>query len=338
MGVTIDDIARAANVSTATVSRVINNNYPVSTEARGRVESAIQRLGYRPNVFARGLMKAKTDSVGIIVPYLSNPYHTQIVDAIESELTRRDIFFYLCCAESPSVEREYVQRLIHRGVDALILVESFSMNTRGGPNLGVNNDFPVLLVNEHLATDTRHHIVRCAQEPGVASALTHFAESGRRRIALFRGYASYSFQLKERMFNRFLKSSGLAPNDNEIFWIKDANKAEAVHESAKRITDLLENPNPPDAVLAGNDLIAIGVLQGALAAGARVPEDLAIIGVDNTLVSQISSPRLSTVDLQMDRVGKLAAEAYLELRESGFASVSPLRRSIDSVLVYRDTS
>ena len=97
---TIFDIAEAAGVSTATVSRVINRNYPVSEETRKRVEAAIERLRYKPNVFARGLMNARTDSVGIIVPYLTNPYHTQIVNAIENELSKHDIFVYLCWSGS----------------------------------------------------------------------------------------------------------------------------------------------------------------------------------------------------------------------------------------------
>ena len=338
MGVTIDDIARAANVSTATVSRVINDNYPVSATTRARVKSAIERLGYRPNIFARGLMKAMTDSVGIVVPYLSNPYHTQIVDAIESELTKRDIFIYLCCADDPKIEREYLQRLIHRGVDLLILVESFSMNLHGGLHLGIEENFPVILVNEHLALDAPHHIVRCAQEPGLKDALKHFVLQGRKRIALLRGKVSYSFQLKEQLFRNFVKEEGLARNENPVIRLRDANNAEAVHEAAQCISELLKSNSPPDAVLAGNDLIGIGVLQGALAAGARVPEDLAIIGVDNTLVSQISSPRLSSVDLQMETIGRITAETYFELRRSGFAPDTPIRRTIASQFLQGGTS
>ena len=169
-------------------------------------------------------------------------------------------------------------------------------------------------------------------------ALNHFIQNGRRDIALFRGFTSYSFQLKEQLFRRFVRANGLDRERSPVIRIRDANNPEAVHESAQRITDLLAGPNPPDAVLAGNDLIAIGVLQGALAAGARVPEDLAIISVDNTLVSQISSPRLSTVDLQMDMVGRITAETYFELRRNGLRTRAPIRRTISSRLIERSTS
>lgn len=202
MSLTIDDIAKAARVSTATVSRVINKNYPVSEKTRLRVEEVIARLGYRPNIFARGLMKAKTDSVGIIVPYISNPYHTQIVNAFEDELSKKDIFIYLCCSyDDPGLERKYVQRLMHRNVDVLVVIEGHSMNCSRNHYLQIDPKQPIILVNEHLALDTKHHIVRCAQEPGLNQALDYFLHHGRRGIALFRGTTGYSFHLKGRLLS-----------------------------------------------------------------------------------------------------------------------------------------
>jgi LacI family transcriptional regulator len=336
---TIDDIAKAASVSTATVSRVINRNYPVSAATRRRVESAVRRLQYTPNVFARGLMKARTDSVGIIVPFISNPYHTQVVDAIENRLSKHGIFVYLCCTyDDEGLEREYVQRLARRNVDALIVVEGHSMNRPRGFLAEMDIHRPVILVNEHVALETRHHIVRCAQEPGLRQAFAHLLGSDRRGIALFRGGSDYSFDLKERLFRDFLKDRGLDAAENPVFRIRRANSPQAVYEAADLIVRLLKGPRAPHALLAGNDLIAIGALQGALAAGVRVPEDLAIVGVDNTIVSQISSPRLSTVDLKMEQIGHATAKAFLELRDQGFQSPSPIRHTIESELIQRQTS
>jgi len=338
MSLTIDDIAKASGVSTATVSRVINKNYPVSKKTRKRVESAVARLGYTPNVFARGLMKARTDSVGILVPFISNPYHTQIVNAVENHLSRNNIFIYLCCSyDDPEREREYVQRLIDRNVDALIVVEGHTMNTPHNAYMDLNPRQPIIMVNEHIATDVRHNIVRCAQEPGLMQAFEHLLETRNRGIALLRG-AGFSFDLKERLFKRFRKNNGLDPERNPIYRIHRANEPRAVHEAADLILKLLRKSKAPRAVLAGNDLIAIGVLQGALAAGARVPQDLAIIGVDNTLISEISSPRLSTVDLKMEEVGRGTAKAYLELREHGFKMTDPIRTTIKSQFIHRETS
>lgn len=337
---TIDDIAKAAGVSTATVSRVLNNSHhAVSAGTRQRVESAIQELAYTPNVFARGLMNASTDSVGVIVPFISNLYHTQIVDAVEKELSRHHISVYLACSYSRrSLEADYIERFEARKVDALILVEGPSVNQKSSQRVQPSVEIPTIRVNEHLDFSTEHHIVRCAQEPGVLEALSHLKASRRRRIALMLGKPAYSFELKQRLFAEFLESTGLDPNDNPVVRLRRANSADAVHEAAVMVERLLTSKRPPDAVFAGNDMIAHGAIQGALASGARVPEDLAVISVDNTMIAEISRPRLTCVDLRMQKLGQLAAAAYLELRDNDFRRDTPIRRSIDSKLVVRESS
>jgi len=341
MSARIEDVARAAGVSTATVSRVMNNDgHAVRESTRRRVEAAVRKLDYRPNIFARGLMKGTTNSVGVLVPFLSNPYHTEIVDAIVEVLARHDVFVYLCCSYArTALEQDYLRSLGHRRVDALIVVEGPSFNSprRGGVDLYSLPGTPTILVNEHVTTDTPHHIVRCAQEPGIAQALERFRALGGGPVALFRGGVSYSFELKEKLFRRFLKDNGMALKENPVLRIRNANDPRAVHDSAVHIGDLLRGPNPPRAVLASNDLIALGVVQGALAAGARIPDDLAVISVDNTIVSQFSRPPLSSVDLRMKTVGHTAARAYLDLRANGFRSTSPIRHSIDAQLILRDS-
>jgi LacI family transcriptional regulator len=341
MSARIEDVAKAAGVSTATVSRVMNNDsHAVRAATRRRVEDAVRKLDYKPNIFARGLMKGTTNSVGLIVPFLSNPYHTEIVDAIVESLARHDVFVYLCCSYARAeLEQEYVRSLGHRRVDALIVVESPAFNSRRAqaPEAYSLPGQPTILVNEHLAMESPHHIVRCAQEPGILQAFERFRSLGRERIALFRGGVSYSFELKEQLFRTFLTSNGLPPKDNPVVRIRNANDPRAVHDSAVHVGELLRGARPPRAVLASNDLIALGVVQGALAAGARIPEDLAVISVDNTIVSQFSRPPLSVVDLRMKTVGTAAARAYLDLRANGFRADTPLRHSIDAQLIVRDT-
>ncbi len=340
MSKTISDVAKSAGVSTATVSRVINNDgHPVNVRTKRMVEEAIRRLGYKPSFFARGLMRATTDSVGVIVPFLSNPYHTEIVNAIVDVLARNEISVYLCCTyDKPKLEKDYIESLMVRRVDAFIVVEGPSVNFRRDQYVGLGPRPQVILVNEHVALDSPHHIVRCAQEPGLLEALGRFLETGRSRIALLRGGSVYSFELKERLFKRFIGDNGLKESDNPVFRVRRPNDPATVHEAAELIGELLRRRNGPQAVLAGNDLIAMGAVQGALAAGARVPEDLAIISVDNTIIAEVARPRLSSVDLRMKKLGHLAAHTYLELRKNGLGVGNPIRRSIDAKLVVRQTA
>jgi LacI family transcriptional regulator len=341
MGIRIEDVAREAGVSTATVSRVINNDtHSVTAETRGKVEAAIRRLHYSPNIFARGLMKGTTNSVGIIVPYLSNPYHTEIVDAIIDVLVRHDVYVHLLCSyDKPELEREYVRGLVQRRVEGLIVVEASSFNStrpRASELYQIPRQ-PTILVNEHLSTEAPHHVVRCAQEPGIEAALARFLARGRTEVALFRGGPGYSFTLKERLFKRFLRENDLSPQHNPVVRIRHANDPRAVHDSAVHIGGLLAGPRPPRAVLAANDLIALGVVQGALAAGARVPDDLAVISVDNTILCQFSRPTLSAVDLRMKTVGQTAARLYMDLEANGFRTDHPVCHSIDSRLIQRES-
>ncbi|HEY9594107.1 MAG TPA: substrate-binding domain-containing protein, partial [Spirochaetia bacterium] len=269
---------------------------------------------------------------------LSNPYHIAIVDAIVDALAAHDVFVSICSSSDKAEhERDAVRSLGQRRVDALIVIESPTFNTTPDATL---DSFtipgkPTILVNEHLSRATPHHVVRCAQEPGIRQALARFLDGGRRRIALFRGGPSYSFDLKETLFKGFVRDNGLDSRACPVVRVKRANDAQAVHDSARLVGELLHGRDAPQAVLACNDLIAIGAVQGALAAGARIPDDLAVIGVDNSIVSQFSSPPLSTVDLRMKTVGQTAARLFLELRERGFRGVEPARRTLDARLIVR---
>lgn len=340
VGATIDDVARLAGVSISTVSRVINNPGLVNEHTRKRVSRVIERTGFKPNIFARGLMRSRTGSVGILVSYITNPYMTAIVDAVESTLSRNDVFIYLCnCNDDRKLERAYADELVRRKVDALLVIETPSFNGAEDFLADLGASCPIVLVNEHVRTGGPYHVVRCEQEPGVREALRHLLSRGRFPIALFTGSETqYSFALKERLFQEFRLRNRLSEAETPVFRLGDTNVEQIVTTSAELMARLGRQKSRPRAVLAGNDMIGVGVLQGALAAGLRVPQDLAIIGVDNTLLSRISSPQLSTVDLRTEDVGRSAAELYLRLRSGRVDPATPVRESVSSFLVLRGTT
>lgn len=340
MSVNIEDIAKAAGVSTATVSRVLNSPGIVSETTRKRVEEAIELHGYKPSIFARGLMSSRTGSVGILTSYITNPYMTSIIDSIESTLARNDTFIYLCnCKSDIELEHEYTDELLRRKVDALIVLETPSFNGEHDYFLGLRAECPVILVNEHVSSDSPHHIVRCAQEPGLLEALQHFLSNELLPIALLLGdVGSYSFALKKRLFTEFRDANGLSEADSPCFLLGEANVEGIVERAARFAAALLQKDRPPRAILAGNDLIGVGVLQGALGAGLRVPQDLAIISVDNTILSRISVPMLSSVDLRTEDIGRIAAELYLRIRAGYSSGQAPARETISSFLVLRATT
>lgn len=341
MGSTIKDVADAAGVSTATVSRAINNPEQVSPETRSRIEKIIEEKGYRPNIFARGLMKSRTDSVGILVSHLVNPYITSIVDTMESILSRSGTYIYLCnCKQAKQLEREYTTELLRRNVDALIVVETLSFSSADNFLIDFESPCPIILVNEHVGMSTRHHIVRCDQEPGIREALNFLSSRELFPIALFLGDPhEYSFRLKERIFKEFQRERGLSDSQVQIHYLfGETNSEDIVAKSADYAFQLLTGRNRARSVLAGNDLIALGVLQAAQKTGTRIPEELSVIGVDNTLLSRTSLIPLSSIDLRTEDVGRMAAELYLRLRNGRQDLTEPVHESIPSFLRLRATT
>jgi len=341
MGTTIEDIAKAAGVSSATVSRVLNNPEIVRPDTIAKVTAVIEAHKYKPNIFARGLMRSRTDSVGIIVPNISNPYFMTMVENIENTLARNETHIYLCNSQvDERAEMGYLQELIRRNVDALILIEPSRFNRTDNYFLAYEAPCPLILVNEHLSKETKHHIVRCDQAPGLLQALEHFVAKGAFPIALVNSASdSYSFLLKDMLLRRFSKERGLSEEDTLSYHLEgDPDHEEIVFAAAKFCARIVEGPRRPRALLAGNELIGVGLLQGALSTGIHVPEELAIIGVDNTILSRIGPRQLSTVDLRPKDVGKAVADLYLKIRGAGQEALPPVREELDSFLILRSTT
>ncbi len=340
MGVTIEDIALAAGVSSATVSRVLNEPERVRPKTRNKVNEIINREGYKPNIFARGLMRSSTDSVGILVSYITNPYMTSIVNAIESTLAKSGAYIYLCnCNGDRKLELKYTEELLRRNVDALIVVETPSMNREDNFFLTLDAGCPLILVNEHIAPAERHFSVCCDQEPGIREALNLFKARNLFPIALLSSKdASYSFTLKERLFAEFRESLGLDEAETPVYHLGDTNVESIVASATELTLEILSSPARPKAILAGNDFIALGVLEAARRLKISIPEDLAVIGVDNTFFSRISFPPLSTIDLRTEDVGRMAAELYLRIQSGRVETAKPFCETISSFLCLRSTT
>jgi LacI family transcriptional regulator len=319
MSANIKDIAAAAGVSTATVSRTINNPEKVKKRTWEKIETLIKEMDYRPNYLARGLKKQRTDSVGILAAFSMNPYLSEIIEAVELVLIKNGIFSYFCnCEFDIDLEKKYARALCSRNIDALIVIEASSFNRPDNYFITHGFDCPVILINQHTRPYGNTYIARVDQAPGIAEALDYVLAGGLFPFLLFLGTNSYSFNLKEQLFKAWKEKhgipdrnagiyrphSGISTNDESIVWYTYSNMAK----------EILRSPSRPRFIFASNDLIAMGVLTAAKDLGIRVPEELAVAGVDNTLFSRISSPPLSTVDLRMREIGTLAAELYLRIR------------------------
>jgi LacI family transcriptional regulator len=270
--------------------------------------------------------------VGILVPILSNPYFVEIINAIEKILTERGIYAYICdCKGSVELEQKYTEELLMRNVDALMVIETSTMNTKHNYFLSRKFDCPVILINQHTRPYGDNYIVRCDQKPGLAA----FLEEVRRNnlfpfLLLISSADIYSYKLKEDIFLEWKAAWKISGKKAGIYKIEkpfhgDDDNDKSVIRAYNAAKEILSSASRPRSILAGNDLKAWGVLAAARELGIQVPRQLAVAGVDNTFLSKINALSLGAVDLRMDDLGTMAAELYLEIKTNPTAKHRKIR-------------
>ena len=320
MGKTLEDIARLAGVNPSTVSRTINNPEKVKLKTRQKIEAIIDKMGYRPNYFAQGLVKGQTDSVGLLTSIHANPYFIEIIETIEHLLAADGCYMYLCnCENNIDLEKKYLDELMRRNIDGLFVIETPSLNT--GQNFYNKSSFgcPVILINQHIKPYGDNYIIRCDQKPGIEKL---FDEIKQRKlfpfILLIPAEKSYSYLLKEKLFENWKKKNHITQNQAQCIRVEnllEPNTEKSVWNSYEAAKDILSRYHPK-SILVGNDFMALGVLSAAYEIGIAVPGELSIAGVDNNIFSRISMPALSTIDLRMIEIGTRAAELYRAIKKA----------------------
>jgi DNA-binding LacI/PurR family transcriptional regulator len=340
MGSKLEDIAKLAGVNPSTVSRTINKPEKVKLKTREKIEAIINELGYKPNFFAQGLMRGQTDSVGILTSLHANPYFIEIIETIEQLLTPDGTYLYLCnCKTNTALEKKYLDELIRRKIDALFVIESPSLNTENDLYTKNKFDCPVILINQHIKPYGDNYVVRCNQEPGIMEVFDEVKQRGLYPFILFTpAERSYSYILKEHLFENWRKKNRLGNKQAcciRLENLMEPNNEKSVWNSFEAAKDLFARFHPK-SILAGNDLMALGVLAAAREAGIAVPEELSIAGVDNTLFSRISMPALSSIDLRMNEIGTLAAQLYQAVKKAP-SGTHEQRVIIPSLFCRRET-
>lgn len=311
---TISDVAKLAGVSITTVSRVINDNYPVSERTKKKVNTAIEELGFRPNLLARSLIQDKTQTIGIITPSIENLFFSEVIKGIDTFVDDKDYRSFLCSTEgNPDKEKAMIDSLVNRSVDGIIVIDPRTKNIKSGFYEGISKRIPLVLING-FNEGIMCNFVLNDDVTGTLNALRHLKDQGRKRIGLLLGRKSYSYDIKENVYRTFCQDSGLDLDEANLLRIQAGNSLDAAKQAKAILMDHLENSQYPiDGLLCGNDFMAVGALNGARDFGLKVPEDIQIIGFDNSLVSQLSYPPLTTVDHHMNELGTLAAKRMVNL-------------------------
>ncbi len=311
MKVTIDDVARKAGVSKATVSRIINQNYNQSTaETRERVLQVIRELNYQPNLLAKGLKQMKTNSLGMVLSNLKNPFWIRVLEGVEDTCRKYGYSLLVCNSnEDGLTERELIDGLKHRKVDGIII--NPTPDNRTFFEELISDKYPLVIVNrkvEKLKADS----VVVDNRLGAQLAVEHLLKLGKKRFVSF----VYPFQgistWHERVigFRETLLAGGLAENDFAVVTVDQQEEA-----AKKAIKETLETFRP-DAVFSTNNMLTLEILQGMKESGLSIPDDIALIGYDETVWSKHLQPPLTTVNQPAYEMGVQAAETIMKRIQS----------------------
>jgi LacI family transcriptional regulator len=334
MKITIQDVAKEAGVSITTVSRVINNNYPVKEETRKRIEKAIQKLDYRPNVLARGLIHNKTDTIGVIVPSITNLFFPSVVKGIENVLREKEYTIYLCDTDDKEEEEtRYIKSLLTRQVDGIIAIDPRTKNIESGFYEKIGKEVPLVCINGYNKGINCNFVLN-DQETGTIEAVEYLINLGHRDIAFVRGHKSYSYDLKEKVYKEVLKKYGCNEKE-QIIDIGAGNRNDTMEMTMKKIKPILEKSKYPTAFFCCNDLMALGVVNACKKVGLHVPDDVSVIGFDNIVISSLIEPKITTVDQNMYALGENAAKVLIENIEK--KNINTQKIILNTKLIVRES-
>jgi DNA-binding LacI/PurR family transcriptional regulator len=306
----IKDVARAAGVSIATVSHVINNTRFVSEETRARVMRAVGECHYYPDAHARSLASGRSRILGLLISDITNPFFPELVKSIEAAGFERGYDVLLSNTDyDPERTSHYVRRLIERKVAGVALMTS-ELDAALVDELA-RRHVPVVFLDLDDGPGVNMSNLCIEYERGIDEAVRHLAALGHERLAFVGGPGSLRSAVKRR--EAFAQSicRHLPSAPPPIFYEGDF-KFEGGQGAARALVGRRELPT---AVIAANDMMALGVLHGLLAAGLRVPDDVSLVGFDDVAFASLSQPPLTTVCLPRAELGRRAVEALLATLE-----------------------
>lgn len=294
----IKDVAKKANVSISTVSRVINQSKPVRPKTKERVLKAIEELGYRPNAIARSLKVKHTQSIGIMVPDIANQFYPEVVRGIEDVANMYEYTIFLCNTDlDDDKELKYFTEMEEKQVDGLIFMGNILTDSLASEMK--NTDMPVVLIgSDHPGLPS----VTIDNTLAARSAVEYLLEKGHQRVAVITGKMKDPMMGRARLrgYREALENAGI-PWRSE--WVVEGGyRFRSGYEGAKQLLLLEERPT---AIFVASDEMAIGAMRAILEQGLEIPKDVAVVGFDNVDMSGKVYPSLTTLGQPMYEMGAI---------------------------------
>lgn len=331
MGVTINDIARKANVSRTTVSRVLNNKPDVSSETRKKILKIIEKYNYHPSFLAKGTITKRSYTIGLIIPYdvnliFDNPFYFEVIRGVLSEA---DITDYYILIISGTKSRDFISVYNEKRVEGFIILSPDANDIKLFNELD-KNKIPYVATAKTPNTGVQNY-VDVDNVKGASMAVEHLISLGHKRIAMIAG-PEYLLSHKDRISGyRLVMSKNKLPVYDDYLHIGD-NSFESGY---KLTTQLLRLKEPPTAIFAAADMMAIGAIKAIKDSGYNVPQDISVVGFDDILQAQHVTPPLTTVRQFADNKGIEGCRLLIDFIEND----SPICKKILPVeLVVREST
>lgn len=330
--VTMADVAKKANVSKSTVSQFVNGRYEfMSVETKERLKTIIKELNYKPNYVAKSLKQKKTSTIGVVVANILHTFSTQVIRAIEDHCNTENIHVIVCNADDkPLKEQNYIEMLRAKQVDGLILFPT-------GGNVDLyrameNEPFPLVFV-DRIVEETTISTILLDNHTASEMLVDHLVEGGYKRIAFATttlvGKLTPRVERLEGYKSGLLKHSLPILEQNYIGVKRD--------EMNREFTVMFNSAQPPDSIICGNDLTLLEALKFFKQKQMNIPDDVAVVSIDEVPYSEIFNPSLTTVSQPAFEIGKNAAELLMKKVKGEVLKENPIVR-YPPQLIVRESS
>ncbi len=300
----IKDIARKAGVSIATVSRVLNKNGRYSQETEEKILKIIEESGYRRNVNAKSLRTKKTQTLGVIVPDITNEFFAKIIQSVERNAMKYDYSVFVCNTdEDEAREQMQVKNLLEKFVDGIIYI---SGKTNSGGEVEGNIGIPVVYIDRYISASKMY--VQSDNKEGGYLATKELLDAGCENIMIIKDFRQISSIISRYDgYKRALKEAGKSVDENLIYNVDHVNYEEA----KKGVLEKIKSGIKFDGIFATNDWMALGAISALREKKIRIPEDVKIVGFDNMSISEITSPSITTIHQDSEKLGEYATEILM---------------------------
>ena len=342
---TIKDVAKESGFSATTVSIVLNNaplaRY-IPPKTKAQIEKAAKRLGYRPNIFARSLRSKRTHTVGVMVFDMTDPYCTLILRGIENALYQESYLPILTDVQNERSRFErYLEMLLGRQVEGLIVIANWLYTDINLLSDLQKTKTSTVMIGREVGAGTFSSVI-VDNEAGGALAYEHLYSLGHRDIAVLRGPKTLSdSDPRWQGVRKFAQSKKIEIDPRLVLDLPDSREPMSCFENGyKLVTELLKRKRTFSAILAFDDLSALGSLRALAKAGIRVPEDCSVVGFDDIPTASVCTPLLTTVRQPMEPMGSQAVHILLEAMQAmqETKAFAPVHRRLAPELVVRESS